>query len=114
MPKRISLLMTRTALSTIALFLTFMPLATYAADPPPADVAAPVCTAPVINEPGVHKPTGADAGTYVYNCASGLWENNHYTFNPLTNETLAKDTVVYTYNPSTGKYDTTACVVTAP
>ena len=114
MSKRLSLLMTRTALSTAALFLTFMPLATYAADPPPSGAAAPTCIAPVINEPGVHKPMGADAGTYTYNCTSNLWENAHYRYNPVNDQTTAKDPVVYTYNPTSGKYDTTAWVFDAP
>lgn len=114
MPKRLSLLMTRTALSITALFLTFMPLATYAADPPPSgETAAVVCTAPIIDRPGVHRPTGSDASTYVYNCSSNLWENAHYTFNPETNQATAKDPIVYTYNPATGMYDTTAWLFSA-
>jgi hypothetical protein len=114
MPKRLSLFITRTALSLTALFLTFMPLATFADTAAPSGVATPVCTAPIIDQPGVHKPMGADAGTYVYNCTTNLWENDHYTFDPLTDVTTAKDPAVYTYNPSTGKYDTTAWLFNAP
>ena len=115
MPKRLSLLITRSLISVTALFLTFMPLATYAVDATPSgEVVAPVCSAPVIDQPGVHVPMGSDAGTYTYNCDTNLWENAHFTYNPLTGVTTAKDAVVYTYDPDTGKYDTTVWVFSAP
>lgn len=115
MPKRLSLLLARTSLGLTALFLSFMPLATFAdVAPAPAGDAVPVCTAPAPSNPGVVRPVGADSATYTYNCSSNLWENAHYSFNPATGIYAAKDPVVYTYNPTTGKYDTVTWLFSAP
>ena len=63
------------------------------------------CTTPVVTDPGVHAPTGAAAGNFTYNCGTGLWENAHYTYNPVTQVYTALDPVIYTYNTTTGQYD---------
>lgn len=76
--------------------------------------ATPVCTPPPSTQPGIHEPTGSDAGTYVYNCDTSLWENDHFTYNPLTGQTVAKDPSIFTYNPSSGNYDTTVWTYDAP
>lgn len=62
---------------------------------------------------GITAPTGAAAGTYSYNQETGLWENAYYTWNPVTKETLPKFQQTYTYNPSTGQYDTTTYLYNA-
>ena len=72
------------------------------------------CTPPPSNQAGVNRPVGADAGTYTYDCPSGLWLNAHYSFNPATGQYTALDPAVYTYNSTSGKYDTTTWVYNAP
>lgn len=69
-------------------------------------IADEPCTPPKSTTPGVHSPTGSSAWTYKYDCKLGLWVNDHYTYNPDTGAVLPKDPVVYTYNDSTGLYDT--------
>ena len=56
---------------------------------------------------GPAKPNGADAKTYTYNPDTGLWENDYYTWNPVTKQTAPKTPQTYSYNPQTGKWDTT-------
>lgn len=51
-------------------------------------------------------PNGAASGTYQYNPNSGLWENDYYTYNSNTHETLPKVPLEYTYNHQTGLWDT--------
>ena len=92
--------------TSILVTFAFTPFALVAAD-------GTTCTPPPA-QTGVNRPVGADAGTYTYNCATGLWENAHYTYNPATGQYTALDPVVYTYNPSTGQYDTTTWVFDAP
>lgn len=83
--------------------------------PPPTSVPVPVAPdptpapvpAPVTPTPGPQKPNGAEANTYHYNEATGLWENDHYSWNPTTKQTKPKEDQTYSYNPSTGLWDTT-------
>lgn len=75
--------------------------------------AEDTCTPPTEGS-GVHRPVGADANTYTYNCDNKDWENAHYIYNPTTGLVTAKDPVVYTYNASTGQYDYTTWVYSAP
>ncbi len=70
------------------------------ANPTPATASTPPSTGPV-------SPTGPDASTYTYNSATGLWENQYYTWNPTTGQTSPKTTPTYSYNPATGMWDTT-------
>lgn len=56
---------------------------------------------------GPTKPTGADSGTYTYNKQTGLWENEHYTWDPVTKQTKPKNAQTYSYNPESGRWDTT-------
>lgn len=63
---------------------------------------------------GPTKPTGADGNTYKYNEATGLWENDHYTWNPATNQTAPKNSPNYSYNPTTNMWDTTDWRYDAP
>lgn len=55
---------------------------------------------------GPQKPNGAAANTYNYNEATGLWENEHYTWDPVTKQTKPKKPQSYSYNPATGMWDT--------
>jgi hypothetical protein len=63
-------------------------------------------TAPPPPNNGIERPSGVGAETFSYNVDNGLWENNYYTWNPVTKETLPKQPLEYTYNPTTGKWDT--------
>ncbi len=54
---------------------------------------------------GTSQPTGVAASTYHYNENTGLWENDHYTWNPTTKVTSPKDDQIYIYNPSTKLWD---------
>jgi len=60
--------------------------------------ASPVATAPSAGE---EAPTGADAKTYTYNTETKLWENDYYTWNPITKQTKPKSTPAYSWNPTT-------------
>jgi hypothetical protein len=85
------------------------------ADPPagPAPNQAPAAVPDVSTGSSSHAgtpPTGPDAGTYSYNSQTGLWENAHYTWDPVTHQTKPKTPPTYSYNPATGKWDTTQWV----
>jgi hypothetical protein len=85
-----------------------------AAAPTPAPNTA--TTTPPASSPqaGPSAPTGADANTYTYNATTGLWENQFYTWDPVTHQTSPKTSQDYSYNPTTGKWDTTQYVYDAP
>jgi len=71
-----------------------------------ADDPAP-CVAPVSGTPGVHVPTGADAGTYTYHCDgayAGLYYNGYYTYNPSTGARTATYDLDYKYSCSAQKW----------
>lgn len=55
---------------------------------------------------GPQKPTGAESGKYIYNESTGLWENDHYTWDPATQQTKPKQSPNYSYNPETKMWDT--------
>jgi hypothetical protein len=79
----------------------------------PTDKAAPATNPPAATAPsptntkGPTSPTGDDSRTYHFNEATGLWENDYYTWNPVTQQTTPKQQSKYSYNPTTGKWDTT-------
>lgn len=56
---------------------------------------------------GNNAPTGASAATYIYNSETGLWENDYYTWDPVTHLTTPKTPQTYSYNPETRMWDTT-------
>src|SRR5579859_869899 len=62
---------------------------------------------------GILEPTGAAAGTYSYNYDTCLWENDYYTWSPVTKDYTPKYNTDYTLNPVTGKYETTRWVYNA-
>ena len=92
------------ATSSLILLLA-APLSAFAEESPATVITPPACIAPSPTDPGNRAPSGVAALTYVYDCNSGLWENDHYTYNPNTQMYVAKDSVVYTYNQVTGVYD---------
>lgn len=67
-------------------------------------------SAPTQPSTGPKKPPGPAGGTYTYNTSTGLWENEHYTWNPATQQTQPKQPKDYSYNPSTGMWDTSEWV----
>jgi hypothetical protein len=94
----------RLIISITALVLVAAYPLTAAADDTLAAAAPPAAPA---------QPSGADAATYTYNAATGLWENNYYTWNPATGQTSPKTTQTFSYNPATGRWDTTDWVYDA-
>ncbi len=67
---------------------------------------------PVVQEPqatttGPTSPVGESRDTYQYNDTTGLWENEHYTWGPVTKQTLPKTTSQYAFNPATNMWETT-------
>ncbi len=83
----------------------------------PATQDTPQTTSPASSSDpatGPSSPTGPDANTYTYNSATGLWENQYYTWNPVTHQTAPKTPQDYSYNPATGHWDTTQYVYDAP
>ena len=75
----------------------------------------PSSDTPTTTTTGPAEPTGADSETFVYNPDTGLWENDYYTWDPVTKQTAPKPgTVDYSYNPDTGKWDTTEWRYDAP
>ena len=101
-------LVKRGLISTVVTILGLVPFMT-------AGVAADsnTCTPPPA-QAGVNRPVGADAGTYTYDCDTGLWQNGYYTFNPSNDVVTPTYAVVYTYNPSTGSYDYPDWIFNAP
>lgn len=91
----------RTTLGLAAIvLLLFVPVVTFAETPSdPTNQDQPAVDS--------SKPEGADAKTYKYNETTGLWENDHYTWNPVTHETKPKVDPKYTYNPETKTWNTT-------
>lgn len=77
--------------------------------PPAAEsVPPPAQTGPATPETtGPTSPPGPDGKTYTYNAQTGLWENDYYTWDPVTKQTKPKQTPNYSFNPCTGRWDTT-------
>ena len=69
---------------------------------------------PTTSTTGPTKPTGADSTTYTYNETTGLWENDKYTWDPVTHQTTPKTAPTYSFNPETGMWDTTEWIFNAP
>lgn len=102
---QIRLLLMRGFLSSLLIIFSITPTLSLSA-------AADDCTPPD-SGPGVHRPVGADASAYHYDCDSGKWVSAHYTYDPATDEVTPNETPTYTYNPRTGKYDTNTWVYSA-
>jgi hypothetical protein len=54
---------------------------------------------------GPTQPTGAAATTYTQN-EDGTWENDLYIWDPVTHQTRPKEAQDYSFNPTTGMWDT--------
>lgn len=87
----------RLTVGLVAVFLaTAFPLSAL------ADGATPACDATIT---GTTRPTGAAAGTFTYSQDTCLWENDYFSWSPVTKVYTPKFAQPYTYNSSTGKYD---------
>lgn len=56
--------------------------------------------------PGPNKPTGADTSTYKFNKDTGMWENDHYIWDPATGQSKPKKDPGYHYDPVTKTWGT--------
>ena len=106
---------------TALVFAVFMPMP-YAfaasADSASAPAASASCSPVATPSAGIDRPTGAAAATYTYNSCTGLWENEHYTWNPATKAYTPKTPDIYAcdtaswqwvtkewlYSPAAGAY----------
>jgi hypothetical protein len=77
------------------------------ADTGPTDPVGPQDSTGPTEPVGPQQPTGSDSTTYVQNPDTGMWENDHYVWDPATGQTKPKDAPNYSYNPDTGMWDTT-------
>ena len=90
--------------TTISLILSVALVAAY-----PAGVLAEgevVC--PEIS--GTTEPTGASGWTYSYNAEKCIWENDYYTWDPVTKIYAPKYSTEFVYNPASGNYEYTKWV----
>ncbi len=79
--------------------------------PQPAPEPEPTPTpAPSNPTPGPQKPPGPDASTYIWNSEKKVWENDQYSWDPVTKKTSPKTPVSFSYNPETKRWDTTEWV----
>ena len=105
-----SIKLTFALLATLSL-VAYTPLSAYALDAASSDTTT--SCAPDPTGAGVSRPNGADAATYTYNCA-GYYENQYFTYNPVTGNYRNKTEPTYTYNPVTLKYDYPVWIYNAP
>jgi hypothetical protein len=96
--------MSRLRLAIFRMFVAVIGTVLVIAVPLPA-IADDATTPPP--QTGPTSPSGPDGATYIYNAATGMWENDHYIWNPATGQTTPKDQLTYSYNPATGHWDTT-------
>lgn len=106
----------RAALASMLLIplILLYPAVAIAAESSPKSDNQSTTTENAGNNQGPQQPTGADGTAYHYNEATGLWENDYYTWNPATNQTQPKTPQDYSYNPSTQMWDTTEWRYDAP
>ena len=72
-----------------------------------AVASADECTPPSSSTPGVHWPTGSDAGTFTYQCDgayAGKWLNAYYLYDPATSSRTPLYSPDYSYDCSAGKW----------
>ncbi len=82
------------ALAVLSLILWPAPYAF--ADGVDTTSSASASCSPVSTPPsGLQRPNGADSATYTYNSCTGLWENPHFTWSPVTKLTTPKDAFIY-------------------
>lgn len=109
--------------TAMLLSLFGMPSSVYAetatgTDATPAPAASTTDTkassTPVATATGPTSPPGDASKTYTLNPATGLWENDKYTWDPATKQTAPKTPADYSYNPATGMWDTSSWKYDAP
>lgn len=76
--------------------------------PEPAPTPSPE-TPSVPNQPTQPAPEETEQ-KYIYNPETGKWENDKYSWDPVTKQTAPKTLPTYSYNPETNHWDTTAWV----
>lgn len=99
-------ILTHALLSFVLVFATLLM--------PAAAVFAEDCVAPTSTTPGVHVPTGADAGTYHYDCTLNLWVNDHFRYDPATAVVTPIEPVTYVCNATTHLYDYSVWLYNSP
>ena len=82
------------------------PVPTAVSSSPPQVPPAQGATSNGATQNGQSAPNGAASNTFVYNESTGLWENDHYKWDPATRKTTPKSEQTYSYNPTTKKWDT--------
>lgn len=129
MTDKVSALLKKLSITIVVFVQIVSPISVFAEEAAPADVSstggetqsqpaeatsepapAPAPPAPVVQPeatPGPQQPNGVDSNTYVFNTQTGLWENDHYTWDPVTKQTKPKVAPDYSYNPTTNQWDTT-------
>ncbi len=99
-------------LSVATIFvLLFLPITTW------ADTSSDPCTPPSSSIPGVHWPTGADAGTYTYQCSgtyAGEWTNQYFVFDPVSVTRTPLYDPSYSFDCTSGTWSMTQYVFNAP
>src|SRR5579862_3130995 len=102
---KVRLIVTRVIASGVAVALAAFPIAPIvSADMTPPDANGNSCFIVGSDQPGNHRPVGADSSLFTYNCSTNLWQSSHYTFDPITDQKSPIDPVVYTYDSATGNY----------
>lgn len=93
-----------TLLSFAALLIGFSSLLNVMA------VSAEDCTPPEPTSPGVHWPTGSDAGSFTYQCEgtyAGKWTNAYYVHDPTSNTKSPLYDLDYSYDCAAAKWTMT-------
>lgn len=54
---------------------------------------------------GAKRPHGADSDSYHYNAAKCLWENDYYTWDPVTKQKTRKTAYDYVYSPAQDSWE---------
>src|SRR5579884_2935178 len=86
-----------TVIATVTIVL-FFPAASWAD-------SSSTCQPPKTTQPGVHWPTGSDAGTFTYQCSgpyTGEWTNQYYVFDPATTVRTPLYSPDYSYDCNSG------------
>jgi hypothetical protein len=83
---------------TLSTFSLFAPLGSVA--------SADACAAPDDSTygAGIHHPVGAEAVMYTYDCDSGTWNSQYYTYYPASNTKVAQYSPNYSYDCAASKW----------
>ncbi len=80
----------------------------------PAAATGPTEPTGVTGPTGPTSPNGDSASTYSYNTQTGLWENEHFIWDPVNHLTRPKSSPSYAYNYLTGTWETSEWRYDAP